>query len=254
MQQLLAYFRTRGGLRLISVGLLVASPILVVVNVLHIRSTELGDPYGVRVDLALVIVGLLLKWLVLFGCLMLLRRWFGIVCERPRQAALGMLAVGIPMLLLTIFLAVDRADWATRLSNSTEKYHSFESDNDEFATQDANYSRVSWLWKNGITQFLECAALIAILSMFAMLGVFGGRGSWGFAVFVVIGTLFLYSILFRLFVIDFDLFHGDIWSGAVLIDLLWPFPSDPYPMIASLYYATFAIGLTIVTWRQEVSQ
>lgn len=228
-------------------GLLVACPLLVAANVLHVRSTELGDPYGVQVDLALVLTAIALKWFVLVGSVVLLRTWFGHIHGRPQRAVFGLVAIASPLIILTLLLAFSREDWANRLSNDSEKYHSFAFEEDEFAVQDANYSRVTWLWKHGVTQAAECLLIVAIISALALLGVTKGQDSWWIALLAVPGALVLYSIVFGLFVIDFDVFHGDIWSGAVLLDLLFPFYTDPYSLIASLYYTTFACSLAIVS-------
>ena len=232
---------------LLRIALLIACPLLVALNFLHHRSTELGDPLGVHVDTGLVLAAIALKWFVLVGSVMVLRSWLEAIQGRPKQAAFEVLAMGLPLVLLTLVLAVTRVHWAYRLSNESEKYHSFVSAGDTFAVQDANYSRVSWLWQHGVTQIAESLLVFLVISALAMLGVFLGRRAWWFPVVVLPGILGVYSLLFGLFVIDFDVFHGDIWSGAVLLDLLCPPYVEPYSLIASLYYATFAASLAWVT-------
>lgn len=250
MQRIASFLLSTRGFRTLGIGILAASPILVATNVLHIRSTELGDPYGINVDFALVVAAIALKWFLLVSSIIVLRVWFGDIYQRPKKAACTALAIAFPLVVLTLVLAANRGAWASRLSNDSEKYHSFVSEEDDFASWDANYSRVSWLWHNGITQTAECLLVMAIVAMLAMLGVQGGRSFWWISIFAVPGILFAYSLLLQLFVFDFDVFHGEIWSGAVLLDLIWPLYVDPYSFIASLYYATFASFLVLMTWTR----
>ena len=208
----------------------------------HVALTLMDDPLGDGFDLALFFVTMVLKLATVASLLFVLGQVYAAIAGRPRAAAITFLCWCGCSLAVVGGWAVLREHAAPVIRNDAAAYMtmthvpSYEEGRLDFHAR----------WPRGRIFAAELGLAIILCALHALLGLYAGR----YAVLAVpagiVLTLLLLAVhivVFRLVDFDFDIFHADIFSGALAIDLLYFFAGvDPYTSIASTVYAAVALS------------
>jgi hypothetical protein len=230
-----------------------AVPAFAVVWFTHVVLTEYGDPLGRRFDFALWVISCALKVAALVALVRLLGAVHAVLSRNRRRTVV---AAGVwtgfaaaPVLAL----AATRAWWAPRLSNNAIKYYS---------TVRAKYPEpgfAEWLgdWSRGSVLASELALALGLAAICALAGYALGHRRWASLPAAILGSgaaLVGYLVWCPWFHLDYDNFHGDIFSAAVAFDGgLFPIAMDPYATIASLFYLAAWAGDLVILRMAQIS-
>jgi hypothetical protein len=103
-------------------------------------------------------------------------------------------------------------------------------------------------WRKGEVQSWEFAFGILLAMFHSVLGYFLGNRRILSMLLGAIGTmaaLVLYWVSTGFLNWSYDPFHGDIYTGALMFDLMWPMGNDPYTTISAPIYLFICLSLLI---------
>jgi len=228
-----------------------AVPTLAVVWSVHVWSTLHRDPLGLGFDFALFAASSLLRVVAFLGLGLLLVHVHAALFRNRRRAILAAVTWGALGTLAVLLLAASRDWWALRISDDAVKYYS---------TLPAKYfepGRTVWLsaWKHELVTACEVGLTIGLACFNATVGYFLGdkpRWSTPTAIGGSWALLVVYLRFLPWFHLDFDNFHGDIFSGAVTFDMAFPIASDPYTTLAIPFYVVVWLGNLLILRMQSL--
>jgi uncharacterized membrane protein (UPF0136 family) len=209
--------------------------------------TELGDPLGRGFDTALWVAATALKVATVISLILLLSRVQRTLADDGRAAVRAFLTLACCLVAGVAFLAAIREPLVVpRLSNGAVTYYGTAS-----AQPYLTEYLERWLprWRRGQILAEEAGLAVALAAAYALIGRTAGHSAAARLPLTVVATaalLILQFVAFNPWAIDFDNFHGDIFSGALTVDLIFPLALDPYTPIASVMYLALAAGCAIV--------
>jgi hypothetical protein len=215
---------------------------LSVVWLVHNASTLLGDPLGQGFDMALWLVACVLKVPCFVALALLLARVHRVLYGNVRKAVAAAALWGGLAVAIVLALAATRTWWAPYFTSDTTKYYS---------TVPGRYpepGRAEWLgpWTHGVVLLCELLLAVGLAAVNALIGYLRGNKVLVSVPISIIASILLlaaYIGWFPWFHSSYDEFHGDIFSGALLFDLVLFFAAmDPYTTIAILFYMAALAG------------
>lgn len=228
-------------------------PTLAIFWFAHVWSTLHNDPWGIDFDSTLFAESSLLRVLAFLGLALLLVRVHAVLLHDQRRAIVAAATWGALGTLGVLLLAASRGWWALRISDDAVKYYS---------TAPARYfepGRTEWLgpWKHGLVTTCEVGLTIGLACLNAAVGyVLGDKPRWSMPI-AIGGSWALLVVYLRYlpwFHLDFDNFHGDIFSGAVTFDMVFPIASDPYTTLAIPFYIAAWLGDLVILGTQSAPE
>jgi hypothetical protein len=226
---------------------LLSPPLLALAMASHVLLTILGDPLGPTFDNWLWLAASPLKIATLLSLLALLVGVQARVADRSRSPASAFTTLAGCLVAAVALLAAVREPIVIRhLNNDSIKYYGSSS------TQPYLEGYVeTWAprWRRGQIFAEEAGLAVALAGGYVLLGRAMGhrRVAAAFLTLVVTAALLVaQALLFDLWALDFDNFHGDIYSGALSFDLFIPVVIDPYTPIASVMYLALWAGCALL--------
>jgi hypothetical protein len=227
-----------------------AVPAFAAVWLTHVVLTLLGDPVGRTFDLGLWIVSSVLRVASAAALIVLLARVHAAISGNAAKGMRVFAQWSAIAVLIVLALAVTHEWWAPRSSGQAMKYYSVGVEL-KFGPDLAAH-RTAWLraWTSGLVVLAECALAMFLCGAQVLIGVrFGKPRRWSTAVlgcFFVEASLLAYLAWCPWFRSDFDMFHGELFAGALLFDFISPLANDPYSTIATWFYLGAWAGSLLV--------
>lgn len=211
--------------------------------------------FDAAVEIGLWVAASALKLLVLFVVFITLARAYSVVAGRARMAVLAFVLWSVALTVVVTGLTFGREQLADVIRNPAVKYYTLETYPDELASE---IGREDWLprWQSGQIMWLEIGLALLICLVHTLFAWIAGKTRY-LAVFgavvIMLIIMALHVGLFNLVINDYDVFHGDIFSAALLGDLILAFlATDPYVEISSLIYlAVFVSSCVIIRLGQQ---
>lgn len=185
-----------------------------------------------------------MKPLSLVAVVILLGNAYRRMNHDPRAALVTAAAWTTFGLACVVLLALFRNPVAHALSNAAVKYLTTD-DPDQYG-RGADFIRA---WRSGWIVAAEAGLVVLLSVMHAAAGYFAGRLRFAAVGMSLLSVAVLagYAAITQLFQIDWDNFHGDIFSGGLLLDVVvFVIPSDPNSAIGSLCYGGVAAGWVLL--------
>lgn len=203
----------------------------------HVALTKLGDPLGPLFDIVLWVVASGLKGLTLVVLGVVLGTVHKVIAGDARRSwiAFGVWWVGLSAVVLA--LAATRDQWANLISNEVSQYYAVHQ-----SWEGLEDHRATWLsaWKAGHVLAAEVALAALLAALNALAGFRLGHRPFLAVLSAYSASALVLAAYLRLTpwtVWGVDLFHGDIFPGALLADGLIPVLAfDPYTTIAIPFY------------------
>lgn len=204
----------------------------------HVVHTELGDPLGLPFDTSLWRVSCLLKLATHCSITALLSLAARNLRTRPHLAAMTIFRWGLICFLSVAIATLTRSIWAPILWTQTTKFYVAAGPPPPgMATSWANWQ---WAWSRGITLAVESGVLFTIGICCTQLTISYSKSTvvTVLACYAIAMTsAALFAILTGWAVIDYDLFHGDVFLSSVALDHLSPWTAtDPTTSVSAIAY------------------
>lgn len=217
---------------------------------LHVVLNELGISHGHLFDLVLSITTSIFKFGSIIALPLVLASVFESIAKNRRMSAIAFVIWSITAVALIVGMAATRNSWAPILSSSTSHYYHLGS---SLLNAPANIveHRDLWgdAWMRGEVQRGEIGLAMGLILINVLIGYRFGLNPIKAVVIAYVGSLTLllvYVSTVGLFLADYDFFHGDIYSGAIMFDsLLFFLEAPPYTSISSIFYVA-ALGSAMV--------
>jgi|GEM_PF-4539559 len=214
---------------------------LVVVWWTHKLLTYYFPPFECPADIALLIVGSVLKLATIICIPLALSRVFAHCQGNLRQTAKAVAVWGIALVVVLVVLSALRGPLATMLNNDASRFYptsmgspkSAQGFGEQLKQQVANWqSGRTFLSEFGI--ILSCALSLCVFAFVSR----GGKLVWGIGATLWLGFLiFGTDLAFGLLVGDYDFFFGATMTAPLSLDISFPFAAgDPSTEIGSLVY------------------
>jgi hypothetical protein len=181
-----------------------------------------------------------------------LGRVYAAVAGNARAAAGAFAIWAVTAVLVVLSLAFLRERLGPVLSTDAARYYTVAT------VAGSEIGSEEWLprWRSGSVLGAEVSLAVVLAACHAIIGFTLGRKrvrAVAAGVVTTVALLVIHGQIFRLFLIDYDNFHGDIFSGGLLFDLLFPIvASDPYSSIGTFVYVPAV--LSSLLFRKTLSE
>lgn len=212
----------------------------------HVASTLLDDPLGMAFDTANWLVCIVLKMCALAALLVLLGRSCGAIAGDHRAAWRAFAIWSATSVAFVCAMAALRSPLSDALHTDTAKYYSVA------GVHASDIGGEEWLprWRRGEIVVLELSFAVLWAALFAYCGYRVGGNPFAAVSLAVFGGIMMMLVhvnVFDLVAIDYDNFHGDVFTGGLLFDILLPFiVMDPYGTVGTFVYAGAALSCLLI--------